>query len=160
MPSGRRPLVDGACYHITARGNNRQGIFKCSKDYEKYLGLIRRCKRKYKFLAFGYCLMPNHVHLVLQVAEAMNLSRIMSSIQRAYSGYFNTKYKRTGYLWQGRYGSRIIIKDQYLLNTINYIELNPVRAKMVKAPHEYTWSSCRVRTLGGKDSILDELDLV
>ena len=65
-----------------------------------------------------------------------------------------------GHLWQGRYGSKIIIKDRYLLNVITYIEQNPVRAKMVKALHEYTWSSAKARTLGGFDPILDELDIV
>jgi len=159
MPSGPRPLVDGACYHITARGNNRQGIFGGNKDYEKYLGYIKRCKRKYVFRIFGYSLMPNHVHLVIETDMSKEISRIMSSLQRAYTGYFNKRYVRVGHLWQGRFNSKIIIKDRYLLNTIKYIELNPVRAKLVKAPHEYMWSSSRARTLGGYDPILDELDI-
>lgn len=159
MPNGPRPLIDNACYHITVRGNNRQGIFKVNKDYEKYLEYVKRCKRKYKFRVFGYCLMPNHAHLVIEVDKAKKVSRVMSSLQRSYTGYFNNSYNRVGHLWQGRFKSKIVIKDRYLINAINYIEFNPVRAKLVNAPHEYTWSSCKARTLGGYDPILDELDI-
>ena len=160
MANGPRPLIDGACYHITVRGNSRQAVFRNDNDYEKYLEFVKRCKRKYKFRVFGYCLMSNHIHLLIEVAIAKTLSSAMSSLQRAYTGYFNGTYGQVGHLWQGRYGSKIIIKDQYLLNAITYIEQNPVRAKLVKAPHEYVWSSAKARTLGGFDPVLDELDMV
>lgn len=160
MPSGPRPLVDGACYHIIVRGNNRQGIFKGNRDYEKYLFLLKRYKRKYKFRVFCYCLMPNHVHIVVDLENAKKLSVIMSAMQRAYTGYFNTKYERVGHLWQGRFKSKIIIKDRYLIDCINYIELNPVRANMVTAPHEYVWSSYAARNLDRDNDILDEVDVI
>ena len=160
MPDGPRPLVDNACYHIIARGNNRQAIFKGCKDYKKYLFLIKHYKRQYKFRVFCYCLMPNHIHFVFEIREAKKLSKIMGSMQRAYTGYFNTKYKRTGYLWQSRFKSKIIVKDKYLIDCINYIELNPVRANIVKAPHEYAWSSYMSRTLSEKSDILDEVDVI
>jgi len=160
MPSGPRPLVEGACYHIIARGNDRQGIFKSSIDYEKYLSLLKHYKRKFKFRIFSYCLMPNHIHLVVDLENVKNLSTTMSSMQRAYTGYFNTTHKRVGHLWQGRFKSRIILKDRYLIDCINYIELNPVRAGIVKAPHEYAWSSYAARTLNEESGILNNIDVI
>ncbi len=160
MPSGPRLLVDGACYHIIARGNNRQGIFKNRTDYKKYISLIKRYKRKYKFRVFCYCLMPNHIHFVIELEDIKRLSIAMSSLQRAYTGFFNIKYKRVGHLWQGRFKSKIIVKDQYLIACINYIELNPIRANIVKSPHEYEWSSYSARALNKANNVLDEVDLV
>ena len=160
MPNGPRPLVDGACYHIIVRGNNRQEIFRSNKDYEKYLSLLKHYKRKYKFKIFCYCLMPNHIHSVIDPENSKILSKAMNAMQRAYTGHFNTKYERVGHLWQGRFKSKIIVKDDYLIECINYIELNPVRAGMVRAPHEYPWSSYTARVLHKENDILDEIDVI
>ncbi|MFH1877874.1 MAG: transposase [Candidatus Omnitrophota bacterium] len=163
MPNGPRPLVEGACYHIIARGNNRQVIFRSPKDYEKYISLIKHYKRKYKFRVFCYCLMPNHLHLVIDLQEVKKISNVMSSLQRAYTGYFNTKYRTVGHLWQGRFKSKIILKDNYLVRCINYIELDPIRSDIVKSPEEYRWSSYAARTVNEESEecgILDEIDVL
>ena len=156
-----RLVVDGACYHINTRGNQRQRVFKVVSDYEKYMAQLRRFKKKYKFKLHGYCLMPNHVHLVGETEQKENLAKFMHGLTRSYAIYFNGTYQKVGHLWQGRFKSKIIIKDIYLLNCINYIELNPVRAGIVASPEAYRWSSYMERNLGvaKEERILDELSL-
>ena len=149
--------IKNACYHIIARGNNRQRIFRENEDYEKYLSLVRKYKRKYKCRIFGYCIMPNHIHFVLETANKERLISIMRSLQRAYTSYFNRKYRFFGHLWQGRFKSKIILKDRYLLDCIAYVEANPLRANMISSLHDYRWSSYRVRVLNEKNDIIDEL---
>ncbi|MFH1995573.1 MAG: transposase [Candidatus Omnitrophota bacterium] len=157
MPTGPRLLLENACYHVYARGNNKRRIFNNHNDYKKYLFLLKRYKKKYKFEVFGYCLMPNHIHLLLDPVYSEDLSKIMSCLQRSYTAYFNGKNKWVGHLWQGRFKSRVVNKDRYLIDCITYIELNPVRAKMVSAPHDYPWSSYLGRTQGKEDEVLDEI---
>jgi len=158
MPKGSRIFIENACYHIIARGNNRQRLFKEKRDYEKYLTLLRRYKRRYGIRIFGYCLMPNHVHFVMQAERKDLLSSNMRALQRAYSAYFSGKYRNSGHIWQGRFKNKVILKDKYLLDCILYIESNPLRANMVSSMHEYAWSSYRSRALNEVSEILDELD--
>ena len=161
MPNGPRLVMDHACYHITARGNQKRRIFYEDIDFEEYLSRIRIYKKKYGFKLYGYCLMPNHIHLSGELGNKKHLSKFMQSLTRSYTAYFNKKYKKVGYLWQGRFKNRIIVKDRYLIDCMNYIELNPVRAGIVNAPHEYRWSSYRERCLGiieGKP-MLDVLEI-
>ena len=143
-----RLVLDNCCYHITTRGNQRQKVFIRDEDYEKYLEKLKKYKRKYHFRLYGYCLMPNHIHLIGEIDNKENLAKFMQGINRAYTAYFNKTYRKVGHLWQGRFNSKIITKDEYLITSINYIELNPVRANMVKTPQEYRWSSYRERNLG------------
>ena len=161
MANGRRLVLEHALYHITNRGNQKQKTFIDDEDFREYLLRVRRYKRKYGFSLYGYCLMPNHPHLVGEVKIKENLSKFMQCLTRSYTAYFNRKYKKVGYLWQGRFKNKVIVKDSYVVNSINYVELNPVRAGMVKTPQEYQWSSYRERVLGfnpdGK--ILDSLSL-
>ena len=161
MSVSARLVADGACYHINTRGNQRQRVFKVVSDYEKYIAQLKRFKKKYKFKLYGYCLMPNHVHLVGETEQKGNLAKFMHGLTRSYTIYFNRTYQKVEHLWQGRFKSKIIIKDIYLLNCINYIELNPVRAGIVASPEAYRWSSYRERNLGvtKEERILDELSL-
>ena len=92
--------------------------------------------------------MPNHVHLIGQPKELKNLAKFMQGLTRSYTAHFNQRYKKVGHLWQGRFKSKIIAKDGYLIDCIQYIEHNPVRANMVKAAIEYPWSSYREKALG------------
>ena len=147
MPSGPRLLLDNVCYHIITRGNQKQRIFREDRDYEEYLSRLRKYKKKHDFLLYGYCLMPNHIHLLGETKVAADLSRLMSSLQRSYTAYFNEKYVKVGHLWQGRFKSKVITKDKYLIDCINYIELNPVQANIVNNIWEYRWSSYNERTL-------------
>ncbi|MFC1699883.1 transposase [Candidatus Omnitrophota bacterium] len=148
MPNGPRLLIDNACYHIITRANHRQRIFYDQKDYIEYLERLRKYKKKYKFLLYGYCLMPNHIHLLGEIRITKDLSRFMSCLQRSYTAYFNKRYTKVGHLWQGRFKTKVITKDKYLLECINYIEANPVKANIVNGIHEYKWSSYLERILG------------
>ena len=159
MFSKARAILDGACYHLMVRGNQKQKVFRQDKDYQQYLRKLRWYKHKYSFRVYGYCLMPNHVHLFGEIEKKENLSKFMQSINRSYTAYFNEAYEKVGHLWQGRFKSRVIVKDQSLINCISYIELNPVRDNMVRFPHNYRWSSYAERNLNGVDEnpILNEL---
>ena len=161
MSRGPRLIVDGACYHIMARGNRKQNVFMVDEDYQRYMDILKRYKKKYKFMLYGYCLMPNHVHIIGEVSgDGKNLSKFMHALNMTYAGYFNDKYEKVGHLWQGRFKSRVIVKDKYLIDCINYVELNPVRAELVESPHEYMWSSYRERNMIEPCfKILDDLSL-
>lgn len=159
MPNTPRILVENACYHLIARGNQKQRVFLDEEDFKEYLERLRQYKRKFNFKLYAYCLMPNHIHMVGQIEVAKNLSKFMQGITLSYSLYFNDKYSGVGHLWQGRFKNKIIAKDRYLVDCINYIELNPVRAKIASVPREYCWSSYRKRVLDHGFNILDELVL-
>ena len=130
----------GACYHIILRGNAGQDIFFAEQDRSRFLFLLQEGVERYKHRIHGYCLMTNHVHLLMQVGE-IPLSRILQNVCFRYTGYINRRLNRTGHLFQGRYKAILIDIDSYLLELIRYIHNNPVRAKMVKAPEDHPWSS-------------------
>lgn len=155
MPRTARILLENVCYHIIARGNQKQEIFLEQNDYEKFLKLLARYKRKFHFKLYGYCLMTNHIHLIIEPKVPKELPKIMHRLNLAYAIWFSTKYERVGHIWQDRFKSMVIQKDEYLLTCINYVELNPVRANFVKEPQNYLWSSYRSRVLGHKNFLLD-----
>ena len=157
MPIASRILIESACYHVITRGNQRQRVFREEKDYERYLSIMRRSKRKYSIYLYAYCLMPNHVHMLIDTDVMHNISKFMQWINRGYTAYFNSKYKKEGHLWQGRFVSKPIVKDEYLIHCAHYIEGNPVRANMVNDIGRYRWSSYRERCLLPKRVILDDL---
>lgn len=160
MPNGPRLIIEGACYHIMIRGNQKQAVFKADKDRYKYLYFMAKFKKKHKIKLYGYCLMPNHVHIVGKIEQDDSLSMFMHALNRTYTGYFNTKYQKVGHLWQGRFKSKVIVMDKYLIDCINYIECNPVRAGLVISPHEYVWSSYNERSmLDVPFNILDEISI-
>lgn len=159
MPNGPRVVLEGVCYHIISRGNQQQVIFKNEVDFKVYLARLRKYKKRYGFKIYSYCLMPNHVHIVGEIAKATNLCKFMQGINRSYTAYFNKKYNMTGHLWQGRFKSKIIVKDAYLVECITYVELNPVRANMVNSPYEYRWNSYKERVLDEKKVMLDNLSI-
>jgi len=158
MARTSRLLLDNVCYHVITRGNQRQRIFLEEIDFLRYLEALRKYKKKFKIRIYGYCLMFNHVHLVFDPKLPYALAKAMQGINQSYARYFNHKYKKSGYLWQGRFKSMIINKDQYLMDCINYIELNPIRANMVQSPLDYSWSSYISRTLGIYNDILDQVN--
>ncbi len=159
MPSGPRLIVDEGCYHIMTRGNRKQKTFRADEDFHRYMGMLIKYKKKYKFRLYGYCLMPNHVHLIGEVV-GKNLSKFMHGLNRSYVIYFNKTYDKVGHLWQDRFKSKLIVKDKYLIDCINYVELNPVRAGLVESPHEYIWSSYRERNMMESPyKVLDDFSL-
>jgi len=159
MTKATRIFIDHACYHIMARGNQKQKVFRDHEDFAEYLSMVKRAKRKYQILLYAYCLMPNHIHLLVEVKSARNISKFMHWMNRGYAAYFNTKYHKVGHLWQSRFTGKPIIKGQYLIHCANYIEANPVRAEIVDDIANYPWSSYAQRCLLHKSDILDELML-
>ena len=150
-----RLTMDNTAYHIMVRGNQKQATFIEEPDFIKYLSLLRHYKRKYGFKLYGFCLMPNHVHLILEVKKACDLSKIMQGLNQTYTIWFNEKYKKVGHLWQGRYKSMVIQKDKYMLTCIEYVELNPLRASLSKSPFDYAWSSWQARLGYKNDNLLE-----
>jgi putative transposase len=157
MPRTARIAPKEQIYHVLTRGNNRQDVFKNKRDYQKYLELLQRYKDKYQFKLYHYVLMGNHVHLVLETTDiGGTLAEIMKGINLSYAQYYKGRYKHIGHFWQDRYKSILVSKDNYLLACGNYVELNPVRAKIVEDPKNYKWSSYSTYAYGKKDTIVDE----
>jgi len=159
MSRMQRLIINNASYHIMVRGNQKQITFIEEEDFAKYLDLLRHYKRKYGFKLYGYCLMPNHVHLILEVEDGIDLSKIMQGLNQAYTLWFNKKYEKVGHLWQGRYKSMVIQKNKYMLDCLEYVELNPIRANISKSPFDYPWSSWKARLGYMKDGLLDSPEL-
>ena len=138
-----RPLrinYSGAFYHVTSRGNERKNIFKSKRDREKFFEYLGSATQRYDAVIHVFCLMDNHFHLLIETPSG-NLPQIMRHINGAYTTYFNVKRARSGHLFQGRYKAILVEIDEYAKELSRYIHLNPVRAKMVKTPEEYEWSS-------------------
>lgn len=148
--SKTRLLIKNACYHIYVRGNQKQTVFKDKEDFEFYLHQLKHYKRKYSFRIYGYCLMPNHIHLIGEPLDPKKLPKFMQCLQRSYTAYHNKKYNKVGHLWQGRFKTKAIAKDEYLINCIAYVEQNAVRANLAKSITEYEFSSYQERNLNHK----------
>ena len=140
MARKARAEVDGGLYHIVTRGNNRQQIFNSPGDYEKFLSLLTIQKTKVPFFLYAYCLMSNHVHLLIE-RQASEVGRIMHRLLTGYAQYYNRRYRRVGHLLQGRHKAILCQSDRYLSELVRYIHLNPVRARMVNQPEDYEYSS-------------------
>ncbi len=152
MPRTRRVIVEGMPYHITQRGNYRQAIFETDKDREQYLAWIEEYSVKYKVYILAYCLMSNHVHFVAIPKEQESLAKLFSATHMRYSHYFNKKKKAKGHLWQGRFYS-CILGDEHIKEAARYVELNPVRAKLVKKAEDWKWSSAKFNMDDGAGKI-------
>ncbi len=145
----------GLIYHVINRGNNKQTVFHDDEDYRRYLGIIYRYKRQLDFHLFAFCLMPNHVHLLIQVTETSSISTIMQKITLSHTRHLHHKYQRCGHIWQGRFRSPIVSDDIYLENVLRYIEQNPLRAGMVRSPDDYPWSSYRLNVRDKAPKLID-----
>ena len=151
----RLPRVSpvGVPVHLIQRGNNRQCCFVAPEDFSAYLGWIKEYSIKYEVDIHAWVLMTNHVHLLCTPRQAGAVSLMMQSVGRRYVQYFNYKYQRSGTLWEGRYKSCLVQVEQYLIEVYRYIEMNPVRARMVNDPNEYAWSSYQVNALGKRSDL-------
>ena len=140
----RKPRVEfeGAFYHVIARGNQRQDIFRDDKDRGIYLQRLEHYRKRYDFKLYAYVLMSNHVHLLIET-QKIPLSKIMQGIQFTYAQYYNRRHRTVGHLFQGRYKAILCDRDSYLLELVRYIHLNPARLKRPKDPWKYLWSSQR-----------------
>jgi REP element-mobilizing transposase RayT len=138
-----RPLrieFAGAVYHITSRGNARENIFIDREDRRLFLSLLEDVKERYNWLWYGYCLMSNHYHLLIETPDG-NLSIGMRHLNGVYTQNFNKRHQRTGHIFQGRFKAILVQKESYLLEVYRYVVLNPVRAGLVSYPEEWKWSS-------------------
>ena len=137
----RKPRIHyaGAVYHVIVRGNARQQIFSETADYLRFLRFMGEGVERYNHRIHAFCLMPNHIHMAVQVGH-VSLSRIMQNLCFRYTQWVNRRQDRVGHLFQGRYKAVLVNVDSYLLELVRYIHLNPVRAGMVKSPEDYLWS--------------------
>jgi len=156
MARSPRITIPAYPHHIIQRGNNRSATFFADEDYRYFLECLRQAKVKCHCRIYAYVLMTNHFHLLVEPAEIGDLGRFMQSVGRRYVRYVNETYRRTGTLWEGRFKSATVGRDEYLIACSRYIELNPVRAGMVAHPKDYRWSSYQRRALGILDRLLDE----
>ena len=148
MPRQPRLDIAGIPQHIVQRGNDRQPCFFEPGDYQRYLDELREISLKEGCAVHAYVLMTNYVHLLVTPGGTGRISALMQALGRRYVRYVNDRYHRTGTLWEGRYKACLVDKDSYLLHCHRYIELNPVRARMVADPVDYIWSSYRHNAMG------------
>lgn len=133
-----RPLrieFPGAIYHITSRGNARGNIFLEKTDREKFLTIVDEVLERYHWICYGYCLMNNHYHIIIETPEG-NLSKGMRHINGVYTQYFNWRHNNVGHIFQGRFSAILIQKERHLLELCRYVILNPVRAGIVDLPEK------------------------
>jgi putative transposase len=156
MPRSARIILHNAPHHIVQRGHNRQTVFASDADYNYYRDNLVEFKQEFNCKIYAYCLMTNHVHLVIDPGEKPEaLSMLMKRVAGRQTRYVNKLEKRTGSLWEGRFKSSIISSREYLPACCRYIELNPLRAGMVNHPFEYRWSSYAAKVGGQKDPVVD-----
>ena len=137
----RRPRVfaAGLLYHVIVRGNQRRKTFRHDDDYQAYLDRLEKYRAQCQVRIYAYCLMPNHVHLLVETGSTP-LAKFMQGLQQSYTQYFNQRYRKVGHLFQGRYKAIICERDKYLLALVRYIHLNGVRAKLATRPERYRYS--------------------
>lgn len=136
-----RTYCESGIYHVMFRGINKQDVFLNKRDYLKLLEIIIKIKEKKQFELYAYCLMSNHVHLVIKEKELRDISDIMKRIIGEYTQWFNYKYERTGGLMENRYRSQNVETDEYFMHLVRYVHQNPVKAGLVSNIADYQWSS-------------------
>ena len=142
MPRLPRQEVAGGVFHVYARGNDRRDLFLDALDHERYLRLLGRATLHCRWHLLAYCLMPNHVHLLVETPET-NLAKGMQQIHAPYAQAFNKKHGRCGHVFQGRYGATAVADDPQLITVVRYIARNPVSAGLAAHPAAWPWSSHR-----------------
>jgi putative transposase len=149
MPRAARVVLPELALHIVQRGNNRADCFFRDADYAAYLGYLGFCARHFGCSLHAYCLMTNHVHLLLTPHAASACAQFMKALGQSYAQYINKSARRTGSLWEGRFRSCLVDSEEYVFSCYRYVELNPVRAGMVPHPGDYPWSSHVANAQGG-----------
>lgn len=153
MARTARIVVPGVPHHITQRGNRRMQTFFCESDYARYVDLLAAGCREANVEVLSFCLMPNHVHLVLVPKAADGLTRALALAHQRYTWVVNRQHGWQGHLWQLRFYS-CPLDDAHLLAAVRYVELNPLRARMVSTPEQSPWSSARGRMSGHGDRLV------
>lgn len=148
-----RIVLSGIPHHVTQRGNRRARTFFEDGDYALYLDLLADAARRAHAEIWSYCLMPNHVHIVLVPQDTDGLRRTFGDLHRRYTGYINARMRTTGHLWQGRFSS-VAMDEAHLVAAFRYIALNPVRARLVRRATDWRWSSTRALCDGVDDGVV------
>jgi len=154
MPSLPRCAPPGVPQHVIQRGNNRCACFAVEADYHVFRDCLSAACEKHGCRIHAYVFMTNHVHLLATPSTETAIAQVMQSVGRRYVGYFNAMYRRSGTLWEGRYKATVIESASYLFACYRYIELNPVRAGLVKDSRAYPWSSHGANAFGDSDSLV------
>jgi putative transposase len=136
-----RLVIPNQPHHVIQRGNDRQLIFRDDEDHQRFLGWLKDSAKEFKVAVHAYVLMPNHLHLMASPSDAGGLAQMMQRVGRYYVPWYNHKYGRVGSLFQGRFKTSLVDAERYFMICSRYIELNPVRARIVTDPLEYPWSS-------------------
>jgi putative transposase len=155
-----RVIAPGFPHHVTQRGNRRQTTFFHAEDYAFYLGLLRQLSGPMGCKVLAYCLMPNHVHLILIPDTTSALARTMGEVHRSYTRYVNHRRDWRGYLWQGRFFSCPIERENALIRCVAYVLRNPVRAGLVQRAGDWKYSNAKTLFEKRHDPIADHMDLL
>ena len=147
-----RVVIPGHPHHVTQRGNGRARTFFGDADYALYRDLLARHCRAAGVAVWAWCLMPNHVHLILVPSDPDGLRRALAAVHRRYAGLIHARRRRTGHFWQGRFGAAVM-DEAHLAAALRYVSLNPVRARLVKRAQDWRWSSTRAHLTGKDDGI-------
>jgi len=148
-----RLVIPGIPHHVTQRGNRRETTFFRDDNYRLYRTLLAEAAAKAKAEIWAYCLMPNHVHVILTPSDPDGLRRTVADLHRRYTAHINARNRWTGHLWQGRFGS-VAMDEPHLFAAIRYVSLNPVRARLVDRPQDWPWSSVRAHLAGRDDGVV------
>ena len=148
-----RVVIPGSPHHVTQRGNRRAPTFFEDSDYILYLKWLSEAASNARTEIWAYCLMPNHVHVILTPENEQGLRRTFADLHRRYTGFINARHGWTGHLWQGRFGS-VAMDDAYLANAVRYVAMNPVRAGLVERAEDWRWSSARAHLAGEDDGVV------
>ena len=145
MPRRNQIFIPGGYYHVYNRGHNKQPIFLHYKDYKRYITRLKEYLDKHPVTLLAFCLMPNHIHLLLRQDGDESLDRFIHRLHTAYTKYFNIKYERVGSVFQSRFKAKLIETDEYLLHVSRYIHLNPIELLHAQSPalklEQFPWSS-------------------
>jgi len=147
-----RVIIPGHPHHVTQRGNGRARTFFDDRDYALYRDLLAENCRAADVEVWAWCLMPNHVHLILTPSDSDGLRRALARVHRSYAGIIQARRKRTGHFWQGRFGA-VAMDEQHLAAALRYVSLNPVRARLAERAQDWRWSSTRAHLRGTEDRL-------
>jgi putative transposase len=148
-----RLVLPGIPYHVTQRGNRREQTFFCDEDYALYRSLLGAAARKAGTEVWSYCLMPNHVHLIVVPSDTDGLRATFADAHRRYTAHINARERWTGHLWQGRFGA-VAMDEDHLAAAARYVALNPVRARLVESAEKWRWSSVAAHREGRDDELV------
>lgn len=149
-----RIVLPGIPHHVTQRGNRRDPVFFEDGDYQFYKRLLAEAAERSGTAVWAYCLMPNHVHLILVPKTADGLRATLAETHRRYTRHINLRNEWTGHLWQGRFAS-VAMDEEHLMHAVRYVSLNPVRAKIVRRARDWKWASTRAHLDGKSDGLVD-----